>query len=149
MNHEYRRWAILNTYYNACSLPLWPAALIGGFQCFTVVAIFGIVHFFGRMELTYYAMYPLILNNCIILVSLYLILASRVQGNSALYSRQLGCAAKIRRSFSRNNSRVSNIFPFGVQIGIVRRIRYTHLLDFYDMAVNMAISALVAFKTGG
>jgi len=94
----------------------------------------------------YYVTYPVVLNNSFIYVSMHLILSARAHKNSRFYSRQLTWAKVMFPAPYRIRKTETKIIPFGVRIGVLHVIRHTHLLDFFDNAINLAISALVAFR---
>jgi len=138
---EFRVLTMLNGFYNNSFQSHWPTWNIGGFGAYITFFLFASLRFHDKIGFFNFIALPVVLTNCSIIVTYFLILSAKVQELSDEYLRSLsaGSITKLQEK------EIASFRPFGVKSSPFKIIRRVYLLIFYGQVSNIFVSVLFAF----
>jgi len=130
----------LNSSYSAAKIPLTMGILL----TLLVTSFYGLIQFFGKMSPSTYIMFPIVVNNCMIISLLVLVPGAKLYKSSERYFQKIKgveCVGKVIRREAKC------IRIFGIRFGFLRAIRHPHIANYFLALSNYTLSLLVAFPT--
>lgn len=141
---EYRVNQLLNKYVNASHLIIKIPFFVGILMIYIIVGYFGAIRFVEKLPLKNYIVFPMLIYNCTIFVGLLLLPAAIENKLSKHVIKQMSS----NPSFAGNKiirREMKSLQEFGIRLGILKRIKYSHIAAFLFSISNYTLSLLVAF----
>jgi hypothetical protein len=141
---DYKFLNVLSNYINASNATVKFPFILGIVFVFLCIGIYGAVRLFGYVDVRVYMIFPIIINNCLLIMSLILLSSAQLHKLSADNLELIKHSIAIIPSRALRME-VKCIHSFGVRAGMVGAFKYSHVAQFFLALSNASLSLLVAF----
>lgn len=143
---KYRKFQVLSIYINHCHLRIKLPLTLEIMFSFLLVGYYGCFRCAGRMSLMTYLLFPAVVNNCNIVPLLILLPAARLEKLSEKYLNKIRFFVHTRRKVAKADRMVARgLWNFGIKLGHIRVIEYSHIATYFMAVSSYTLSMLVAF----
>lgn len=131
---------------NACHIRIKLPLTLEIMFCFLLVGYYGCFRLFGKMSLLTYLLFPAVVNNCNIIPLLILLPSARLEKLSEKYLLKIKRTILTKKRADKSQRKqLHALWTFGMKLGYLRAIEYSHIAIYFMAVGNYTISMLVAF----